>query len=196
MITIVWDRDDVLNDLSRCWLEQWWKPAHAECKVRYEALIENPPHRILGVSLEEYLASLDGFRQSDQADKMEPVPEVLAWFKRYGHLYRHMVVTATSLASAPAASAWTFRHFGTWIRSFHLIPALRDNQPVPQYDVDKGSYLKWLGKGDVLVDDSLANLEVARPCGITGVLVPRPWNRGGGSVSDVLGRLLTVTSNR
>ena len=194
MVNIVWDRDDVLNDLMRCWLERWWKPAHPECKVCYEDLTENPPHRILGVSLEKYLASLDEFRLSDQAAMVEPDPEVLAWFKRYGHLHRHMVLSATSLETAPAAAAWTFRHFGAWIRSFHLIPALRDNQPIPQYDADKGAYLHWLGKGDVLVDDSPINLESARRYGTTGVLVPRPWNSADGGINDVLERLLTVVS--
>ncbi len=102
-VTIVWDRDDVLNDLTRCWLEEWWKPAHPTCKACYADLTENPPHRVLGVSLEEYLASLDEFRLCDQAAEMDPVPEVSAWFKQYGHLHRHMVLTATSLDTAPAA---------------------------------------------------------------------------------------------
>jgi hypothetical protein len=192
MAVIVWDRDDVLNDLMRCWLEGWWKLAHPECRLRYEDLTENPPHRILGVSLGEYLASLDEFRLSDRAAEMEPVPKVLAWFERYGHLHRHMVLTATSLDTAPAAAAWTFRHFGAWVRSFHLIPAHRDSQSIPRYDTDKGAYLHWLGKGNVLVDDSPATVESARRYDIAGVLVPRPWNRAVGSINDALEGLLTV----
>ena len=196
MLTIVWDRDDVLNDLMRCWLEQWWKRFHPECSVRYEQLSENPPHRILGISLEEYLASLDEFRLSEQATEMKPIPEVLAWFKQFGHLYRHIALSATALDTAPAAAAWTFRHFGTWIRSFHLVPSARKDQDIPQYDADKGAYLRWLEKGDVLIDDSPINVELARHCGIAGVLVPRPWNPQHGSITDALQRLLTMTGIR
>ena len=36
MKTIVWDVDDVLNDLMRDWLTQWWMPAHPETKIDYE----------------------------------------------------------------------------------------------------------------------------------------------------------------
>jgi hypothetical protein len=190
--TIVWDRDDVLNDLMRSWLEHGWKPAHPGCGLSYEDLTENPPHRLLGVERKEYLASLDGFRLSERAADLEPVPEVLAWFKKYGSLHRHLVLTATTLESAPAAAAWTFRHFGAWVRSFHLIPAAREGQSIPRYEEDKGAYLRWLRKGDVLVDDSPANLESARRCGLEGVLIPRPWNQGGGSVSGALERLLAV----
>lgn len=194
MLTIVWDRDDVLNDLMRCWLERWWKPAYPECQVDYEDLTENPPHRILGIGLEEYLASLDEFRLSHQAAEMEPVPEVLAWFKKSGHQFRHMVLSNTSLDTAPAAAAWTMQHFGTWVRSFHLIPSSRDSQPIPQYDADKGEYLHWLGRGDILVDDSPANIESAKRYGITGVLVPRPWNGNGGCIADALDRLLKIVN--
>jgi hypothetical protein len=189
MVTIVWDRDDVLNDLMRCWLEQWWKPTHPECKVHYEDLTENPPHRILNISLEEYLRSLDDFRLSHLAAEMEPFPEVLAWFRKFGHQFRHMALSATPLETAPAAAAWTFRHFGVWVRSFHLIPAIREGHPVPQYDTDKGAYLHWLGKGDVLVDDSPINLESVRRYGIAGLLIPKPWNGSRCSIRDALDHL-------
>ncbi len=193
MALIAWDRDDVLNDLMRCWFDQWWKPSHPGCRVCYEDLVENPPHRLLGVGLTEYLASLDEFRLSEHADRMKPVPEVLAWFEHHGHLHRHLVLTATPLAAAPAAAAWTFRHFGRWVRSFHLIPSPRAGQVAYQYDEDKGTYLHWLQKADLLVDDSPANLESAARYGIPGVMVPRPWNQGGPDLADALDRLLTRT---
>ena len=196
MATIVWDRDDVLNDLMRCWLEDCWKPSHANCKVSYSDLVENPPHRILGVSLEEYLTSLDEFRLSEQASEIKPVSEVLDWFRRYGQSHRHLVLTSTSLRTAPAAAAWTFRHFGPWIQSFHLVPSLRENQPRSWHGTDKGAYLAWLGKGDVLVEDSVSSLESAKRYDIAGVLIPRPWNGNSGSIRDALERLGAAVGTR
>ena len=190
MVTIVWDRDDVLNDLMRNWLEQWWIPTHPGCRVAYEKLKENPPHRILGVSREEYLLSLDQFRLSKYGEAMRPLPEMIAWFNKYGDNFSHIVLSATPLDTAPVSASWTFSHFGSWVRSFHVIPAVRDERPIAEYERDKGFYLKWLGKGDVLVDDSPTNLEAARRHDIAGVLIPRPWNDGRGTTGDALDRLL------
>ncbi len=50
MKTIVWDIDDVLNDLTRAWFETAWLPAHRECRLTYEELKVNPPHELLGTS--------------------------------------------------------------------------------------------------------------------------------------------------
>ena len=192
MFTIVWDRDDVLNDLMRCWLEQWWKPAHPECRVNYEDLSENPPHRILNIDLKEYFRSLDGFRLSNLAAQMEPLPESLAWFREFGHMCRHVALSATSVVTAPVAAEWTFRHFGVWIRSFHFIPSIRNGRTIPQYDTDKGAYLHWLGKGDVVVDDSTANLHAVSQYGVSGVLIPRPWNGNQDAIANSLDQLLTM----
>lgn len=192
MAIIIWDRDDVLNDLTRCWFERYWKPVHPECTLVYEEITENPPYRLLGISQQKYLASLDAFRLSDLAAAMEPVPEVLYWFRHHGHKHRHIVLTTTSLDTAPGAAAWTFRHFGLWVRSFHLLPSFREGQPVCQYDADKGAYLHWLGKGDVLVDDVQINIESAKRYGIAGVLIPRPWNEAKCGLNDALSQLGTV----
>ena len=51
MLTIVWDVDDVLNDLMAVWFRDAWLPKHAACPVRYEEITENPPHRVLGSSV-------------------------------------------------------------------------------------------------------------------------------------------------
>jgi len=192
--TIAWDRDDVLNDLMLWWLEKWWKRAHPDCRINYEDLTENPPHEILGISMEQYLSSLDAFRLSGEASRMEPVAEVLEWLKQYGHLHRHMVLTATSLNTGAPAAEWTFRHFGAWIQSFHLVPSVRKTQHGFQHDVDKGEYLHWLGKVDVLVDDSPTHLESASSYGITGVLIPRPWNTERGTITEALNRLLAAVA--
>ena len=62
MKTIVWDVDDVLNNLMQSWLETAWLPAHPACQITYRLLTENPPHHLLGISKIEYLQSLDDFR--------------------------------------------------------------------------------------------------------------------------------------
>jgi len=187
--TIAWDVDDVLNDLMRRWLEDWWLPGHPGLALRYEEILENPPHRLLGTTEDEYLRSLDEFRLSDIAAKMVPVPEVLDWFKRYGRSFRHIALTARPAATAPPASQWVFTHFGEWIRTFHFVPAARGKGDTSEYDKSKGDYLSWLGKVDVLVDDRSSNIESAKELGIAGVLMPRPWNRNSSAICEALGAL-------
>ncbi len=177
MQVIVWDIDDVLNDLMRSWFETFWLPSHPDCPFRYEGILENPPHRLLGASLDEYLTSLDAFRLSGVAEQLPPVPEALAWFRQYGDRFRHMALTAAPLRAAPISAAWVTNHFGRWVRSFHFVPSEREGECIPMYDKAKSDYLSWWGKADILVDDSAVNVDAARAIGIRGVLMPRPWNQ-------------------
>lgn len=185
MLTIVWDIDDVLNDLTSLWFHTAWLPAHQGCQTAYRDLTENPPHRILGVERQEYLASLDAFRVSDAARRMTPNPEVLKWLQCHGHRFRHIALTARPLPSVPQLSEWLFRHFGSFVRLFAFVPA-RQQEGEPVYDATKAEFLHWVGKGDVLVDDSSENLAAARELGITGVLFPQPWNGCSLGVAEVL----------
>jgi FMN phosphatase YigB (HAD superfamily) len=187
--TIVWDVDDVLNDLMRVWLQQGWIPHHPDCRVRYEDLAENPPHGLLGTSLEEYHASLDAFRLSPLYREMTPLPEALEWFRQHGARFRHIALTGTSLVSAPVSAEWVLRRFGRWIRSFHFVPSPRRGQALPRYDDSKQSHLRWLGRGDFLVDDNEDNLRGLEDLGIRGLLVQRPWNRGSLTLAQVLQQL-------
>jgi len=184
--TIVWDVDDVLNELMRTWFERWWVPSHPGCPIRYDEISENPPHKLLGVSESEYLASLDEFRLSDIARQMTPVPEVLAWFRQYGDRFRHVALTATPLRTAPASAEWVMRHFGQWIRFFHVIPSPRRGEQIPIYDQSKEDFLRWWGKGDILVDDSLMNVTAAKALGIQAVLIPCPWNKSQMTLTEAL----------
>ena len=79
MKTIAWDVDDVLNDLMLMWFRQRWIIEHDDCKLKYEELTENPPHRLLGISVYEYLQSLDDYRLSPLYQQMKPVKEVMEW---------------------------------------------------------------------------------------------------------------------
>jgi hypothetical protein len=184
VLTVAWDVDDVLNDLMYCWFQHKWLPDHPECTVRYEELTENPPHRLLGVSLEEYLDSLDAFRLSGLYQEMKPVHEVKSWFEKYGDKARHVAITAVPLKAASVSSSWVFKHFGVWIRTFHFVPSIRKGQDIPDYDQDKRTFLKWLEKASILVEDNETNIKDAENEGIKGVLIPRTWNSGKSSIKN------------
>jgi hypothetical protein len=173
---VVWDVDDVLNDLMRVWLDDIWAPAHPAPALRYEDMLENPPHGLLGISSQEYLSSLDEFRLSSGYTQLEPNPDILAWLRENGGRCRHIALTATALCAAPAAAAWVLRHFGRWIREFAFIPASRVGEDLPTYDADKGAWLARLDTPTVLVDDSPQNVASAESAGAMALCWPRPWN--------------------
>ncbi len=192
MKTIIWDVDDVLNDMMRAWFEAAWLPLHPECSLVYDRITENPPHGLLGVSQQEYLSSLDEFRFSRAAREMPPLPETLDWFQEHGAHFRHMALTAAPIPASPFSAAWVMRHFGRWIRSFHVVPSARHHQTSPAYDTSKGDFLRWLGKGDVMVDDSVQNAEAAKALGIRVVLMPRPWNGSPLTIREALDSLISL----
>jgi hypothetical protein len=189
MKTIAWDVDDVLNDLTRAWLAGVWLPSHPERVIRYEDLHENPPHALLGVSKPEYLASLDGFRASEEALRMGPAVAVLGWFAENGGQARHVAITATPLRAAPQSAAWVIRHYGRWIRSFHFLPSPRDGEDLPAYDASKGEALGRMGGADLLIDDNPQNLAAARAAGVPTMEFPRPWNHCPLTVEETLWQL-------
>jgi len=186
MKTIVWDVDDVLNDLMRCWFEHDQELGKLDKKLRYEDISENPPHRVLNISEKEYFESLDEFRLTQEAEAMQPLPEMVEWFEKEGNRFRHLALTARPLTSISAASSWVFRHFGRWIRGFHFVPSARGEQQIPLYDGDKIDFLKWLNKADIVIDDSESNIRSAEKLGFDGILIPRPWNRGLGTIQEAL----------
>jgi hypothetical protein len=165
MLTIAWDVDDVLNELMREWLRQEWLPGHPACALTYEHLAENPPHRLLGASWEEYARSLDRFRNSSSARSLAPSPDVLSWLTSHGGNFRHLALTGRPLHTVPVLAEWVFFHYGKWIRTFSYVPS-RDDVEMPVYDRSKRDYLQWLGRADVLVDDNRENIEAAISLGI------------------------------
>jgi hypothetical protein len=171
MITIVWDVDDVLNDLLRDWRARPGAPAGAP----YDALAHNPPHEQLAISREAYLASLDAFRE-ERYDRVAPLAETLAWFERHGDRARHVALTAVPAPFAHRSAEWVVRHYGRWIRTFAFTPSRGAGPTRPDAAV-KTEYLRWLGKGEVYVDDREDNVRAVEALGLRGVLFPRPWNR-------------------
>lgn len=185
MKTIIWDVDDVLNDLMRVWFEMHWRPAHPQCRLSYNGISANPPHLLLEVSLSEYLNSLDGFRHVHAAE-LAPRPAVLSWFRQYGERFRHIALTATPLSAAEISAAWVIKHFGPWIRSFNFVPSPREGERLPVYDCNKREFLRWLGKPAILVDDNPEHAAAAARQGLEAVLMPRPWNQSQATTGEVL----------
>ncbi len=188
MKTIIWDVDDVLNDLMRVWLEESWLPGHPEQNVTYEDLTENPPHRLLGIEFADYLRSLDAFRASNLT-KLLPVPEVLAWFRAHGSEFRNIALTAVPLRAAGNQARWVIEHFGSWIRSFNFIPSARLEESLPIYDPAKRDFLNWFGKANFMIDDNPNNIKAACDLEIKTFIMPRPWNDGRTSLSSILDTL-------
>lgn len=185
MKTIVWDVDDVLNDLMRAWFERAWLPANSSCRMRYEDLANNPPHEILGISLNDYRRSLDAFRRSHLGSLL-PVPESLAWFHEHGKRFRHMALTSVPLQTADISAGWVMRHFGRWIRSFNVVPSPRPGDGALDYDHTKRDFLRHAGKVDVFVDDSPKNIREVGELGVATALMPRPWNGGVRTIAECL----------
>jgi len=183
---VVWDVDDVLNDLMRVWLDGVWTPTHPRQVMRFEDVLENPPHGLLGISSGDYLSSLDEFRLGTGYAEQVPNPDILAWLQVNGGRCRHIALTATALRTAPTTAAWVLRHFGRWIREFAFIPAPRAREDLPTYDVDKGAWLARLGSPAILVDDSPQNAAAATSAGAVALCWPRPWNDCRATVPETL----------
>ena len=125
MKTIVWDVDDVLNDLTRAWFETEWLPLHPACRLGYHELKTNPPHELLGVSKTEYLTSLDRFRLSQEAASRAPDSALLNWFRAHGDQHRHIALTARPRETVCPALQWLLDHFGEWFQTVGFVPSER-----------------------------------------------------------------------
>jgi len=190
--TIVWDIDDVLNNLTRAWFENVWLPEHADCKLTFSDLDENPPDRILCITRDQYLESLDQFRLSPKADLMEPAPFLLEWFKKNGRLYRHVALTARPRKTVLKAISWTIGHFGPWFQTFSFIPSPRKGETSLQSDTSKADFFRWLGKADFFIDDCERHIEAARALGVESFLADQPWNKHGIPLAKILDTINTL----
>lgn len=170
---VIWDVDDVLNELMREWFEHW-SDRTSRRRRSYDDLTDNPPHEILGMSEREYLESLDAFRR-ERYETLSPRAETLRWFEHYGDRGHHVALTAAPATVAHLSAAWVVRHFGQWIRTFAFVPSPRGTGSAR--GVTKADYLSWLGLGDVLVDDRDETAQAVRSMGLKCVVPPQPWNR-------------------
>lgn len=175
----------------RAWFMETWRPIHPQCTLDYDGIAENPPDRVLGIDRSEYLESIDSFRASEAARCMTPNPAIVEWLSEHGSRCRHIALTARPLKSVPHAAEWVFRHFGTYMRAFGVVP-VRLPAGSPVYDRSKAEFLHWFGGASVLIDDSADNISAAQAAGLEGILYPRPWNGGAGTAADVLHRLSSL----
>jgi hypothetical protein len=189
MKTIVWDIDDVMNDLTRAWFETAWLPGHRECRLTYDELKVNPPHEQLGIQKAEYLASLDRFRVSAGAAGCAPDPMLQAWFAANGDRFRHVALTARPQHTITPAVGWLMTHFGAWFQTIGFVPSDRPGQNSNQADRTKGDYLAWLAHAEVFIDDLAENCRAAERLGIQSFLRAQPWNDSRMSLKDILERL-------
>ncbi len=170
MITIAWDVDDVLNNLTEAWL------AANHPTAAYWALTSNPPLEPLGIGRDAYFASLDRFR-AERLKSLLPNAEVLAWFREHGRRARHVALSAVPRRFASLSAEWTLAHFGDWIRTYTFIPSPRSDDAFPEYDTSKAVYLARTKLADVLIDDSESHVEDARRLGRREAFpFPQPWN--------------------
>ncbi|MEI1376526.1 hypothetical protein PQG02_19210 [Nostoc sp. UHCC 0926] len=192
MLTIVWDVDDVLNNLMLMWWEQSWLLYHPTCTIKYTEFNKNPPHLILGIEKEEYLNSLDDYRLSGGISQLKPEPEVLEWFKKWGSYFRHIALTATPIKTAPLMADWVIRHFGKWIRCFAFVPSYRVGNLIPEYDQDKESFLAWWKQGQIMIDDNPNHIQAAQKLGMKTFLMPQPWNNSRMTRTEILDSLTNL----
>jgi hypothetical protein len=105
MRVVIWDVDDVLNDLMCTWFDQWWRPRHPECQLSCRDLVRNPPHGVLGITEKEYLASLDDFRRA-RFDSLVPRADAVQWFGEHGTRAQHVALTAVPRSFAHLSASW------------------------------------------------------------------------------------------
>ena len=182
----------MLNQLMREWLSFWQRNKQFDPKsIGTSQLINNPPHRVLGISLEQYLQDLDEFRKSSRGRQLTPHPRVMKWFQEFGHESVHIALTARPSETMANQSAWIYKYFGRWIHSVVSVDPCRsgsEHQRQPEFS-SKASFIKWLDKPSILIDDSEDNIRDAREHCLRTFLFPQPWNSSNQTTEDVLDEL-------
>jgi len=193
MKAIMWDVDDVLNDLMGEWFRSRWIPLHPQCPVDYLGITVNPPHELLGVDKREYLESLDAFR-NDSFRELKPIPEMIDWFRIHGRKAEHFVVTSVPVTAAHLSAEWVFFHFGKWVRSFNIVPSPRDEDH--KHGVSsKSDFLRAFSKVDIVVEDNPETIHFMREMGISTVTIPRPWNDSKKTLESTLSGLANLVTD-
>jgi hypothetical protein len=180
---VVWDVDDVLNELTSAFLATTeLMPMLGSCASEAEEYVLSS-----GISRIEYLASLDRFRL-DHYDELTVNPQVLSWFTSQGADYDHLALSMTPMLAAPKVASWVLSHLGTWIRGFMFVPSPRESWPNPLPPQTKGDFLRRLAAPVVFVDDSLGNIKDAQTAGFLSLRFPTLWN-GGGTYKEFTAKL-------
>lgn len=181
MTVLVWDVDDVLNELTA----QWLGTINHDTITSKKHLTNPQFHRLLGWSRDEYLHSLDSFRVEHLRD-LTP-NEVVRGFMSESRSCSHILLTATPLISAPYSAEWALRHFGSLVDGVLIAPSARPGvRSTGLSKFDHIARITAMGETVLCIDDLPSNIEQARRAGATGVLWPQPWNNSNSTISAVL----------
>ena len=183
---IVWDADDVLNRLMFSWLDYWSEINNTD--VSYSELSQNPPHSILGISREEYLDSLDNFRNSESGKNVLVNDTILRWFENHGNKFRHMVCTARPINTMPNQAWWIYYNYGQWIYTVHAAKTVRDLMDNHHAET-KADFISWMNKEVLFIDDSEENVNAVSETGSETMLYPQPWNSSKHSEEEFIAKL-------
>lgn len=176
---IVWDFDDVLFPLTEAWFTVCGPKIQSRI-THFHQITENPPHLIMGISLEYYHESLDNFRNSEEAQLIQLNPNISDWLRINGAAYQHFILTARPLNTIKAAQCWLGNNFSEPLAGFGFVPAGRTGQELSGYYRSKQDYL--MGEGmlpNYFIDDNATTINaVAKGShGAVTILFPAPWNR-------------------
>ncbi len=185
---LIWDVDDVLNELMCFWLDGGLPKSVR--RLPFSSLTENPPDELLGLSRREYLESLDAYRAGPHY-RQAPRKEILAFFQKHGVCFRHIVLSSVPMRFAGRSADWVLSHFGQWIQNCLFVPSPRpDFKMESQFFSSKAEALALLEKEAVLIDDSPLHVDEAGKTGASAFLFPAPWNENRSlSISVFLDRI-------
>jgi len=169
------------------WLKDYCQKTNTQ--FDYADIKKNPPHELLGIGLDEYLASLDSFRMSDKALSMLPNCEIIAWMEKNGESFKHIALSATSHKTSGNGAFWTMKHFSKWINSYNIVPSYRLGENFIKQNETKKDFLVRIKVVDILIDDSEKNIADANSIGVKGFLIAKPWNNGGYTIEEILAKL-------
>lgn len=169
---LIWDIDDVLNDLTRLCMATTAQKIRPGIKL--EELQQNPPLAELGCSLDEYRNILDECRDKYLYEQA-PRKEVMAFFQEWGSELRSVTLSAAPVSMAPRSAEWVLRHFGRWIQGTIFVPSPRKQiaTGMPLF-TSKAEAVSVLG--GILIDDAPQNVKSVRAAGHRAFYFPAPWN--------------------
>lgn len=155
MIMIACAVDDVLNNLTEDWLNDYNE--RYSFAYKYETLTKNPFCKLLKFMHSEYIDLLDFFRISKKAKKPVAKLEVLKWLKQYSDMFAHIALIATSASVSHNSVLWVLKNYRQYIHLYNIILSKRNYTIETRYKTRKDFLL---AHEDVkrLVDDSIQNV--------------------------------------
>lgn len=167
---ILWDIDDTLNRQIEIFMEHSPLAAGKE----YREINLKPQYLSFGCTREEYLDDLDRCRREFIYDS-EPRPEMVEFFREYGHSFRSLTLSAVPITIAPLSAAWVYRHFGQWIQGTIYVPSKRSRVQILSHSFNSKAEAVTALNG-LLVDDTADHVESTREAGGRALYFPAPWN--------------------